>query len=791
MKIYFDVKNQIITRTDRNQVIANSADYLEAEITFSAEWATMEKTMTFKNGNLLYTYVLVNNKILEENHLNLGVGTWKVSIQGVYEDKKIVTNECNLAVNASGWIGSEALPPESIWNQLLVIIQSLHTEVASTAALRSAVQKYIEDNYDALVKEAVIVDDVRAALDDMAEDGTLSDLLAPLVAAGMPEVVADQISAVVAAQIGGVVANQIGAVVASQITTPVNQAVKNYCDDNFSGWSGALDRGLTQPLMAAPADMVGEIKSALSDIEVQVNDQVLNRFDLSKITNGKKTYFAMGYKITNLRDQVYSKLSEIIPCNEGDVITVMGLYAGSGTGPSDRFGIVFADENDNIIAYTMQPHENKSEAYSATAPSGAVCFRFNVNYNYSDVSNSWCTINKGTLDYAVPYGNFEVHRASENFFGGVKASASESSDTQEVKINTSDGKLYVNLHPSSEEHRILCLPTKVYMPKTNKPKVWYRSISWVRNIDSVYFKYPTGDTSTNQALTYYLKMNDGTSASRKYSESPSVLMYDCARETRIESKQFTSCMLSLADLTNPESTKNLLVIGDSFINNSVIPDRIKAKLTEYGLTNVNMIGLRQTPDGTKHEGHGGHAYYDYITNPADLESGHVNPFWHNGSDDFAWYASQCGVSTIDYVIIHLGINDLLDGTSADTIVTQMTTFIGYIHADFPDAIVIVDGLVIPSLDATQYFRPYDQMLKIHQYNTIMESGANAISNTYFAPVNFFFDSEHAYPYQMVAPEEGSTELVKVLTDSLHPYTPGYYQIADEALWALLYNSSDF
>lgn len=271
MKIYFDVKNQIITRTDRNQVIANSADYLEAEITFSAEWATMEKTMTFKNGNLLYTYVLVNDKILEENHLNLGVGTWKVSIQGVNEDKKIVTNECNLAVNASGWIGSEALPPESIWNQLLVIIQSLHTEVASTAALRSAVQKYIEDNYDALVKEAVIVDDVRAALDDMAEDGTLSDLLAPLVAAGMPEVVADQISAVVAAQIGGVVANQIGAVVASQITTPVNQAVKNYCDDNFSGWSGALDRGLAQPLMAAPADMVGEIKSALSEFCVCKN----------------------------------------------------------------------------------------------------------------------------------------------------------------------------------------------------------------------------------------------------------------------------------------------------------------------------------------------------------------------------------------------------------------------------------------------------------------------------------------------------------------------------------------
>lgn len=267
MKLYFDVKNQIITRTDRNQVIANSSDYLEAEVTFSEEWTGLEKTMTFKNGDVLYTIVLNNDKILQENHLNLGVGTWKVSIQGVAGDQKIVTNESNLAVNASGWVGSEAIPPESVWNQLLVIIESLHTEVASTAALRSAVQKYIEDNYDALVKEEVIVDDVRAALDDMAEDGTLSDLLAPLVAAGMPSVVADQISAVVAAQIDSTVASQIGAVVASQITAPVNQAVKNYCDDNFSGWSGALDRGLTQPLMAAPADLVGGLKSALSELE--------------------------------------------------------------------------------------------------------------------------------------------------------------------------------------------------------------------------------------------------------------------------------------------------------------------------------------------------------------------------------------------------------------------------------------------------------------------------------------------------------------------------------------------
>ena len=519
---------------------------------------------------------------------------------------------------------------------------------------------------------------------------------------------------------------------------------------------------------------------------------MINVFDPSKVTTGKKTYFATGYKITNLRDRANSALSAIMPCKEGDVITVRPGVASNTSTTTEHYGLVIANATYDIIYAITQPNADHRTPYSVIVPAGGVFFRFNANTNYeSDLKNKWCTINKGTLDYAVPYGNFEVHTASPNMFGGVKANEANSTDTQEVKMNSVDGKLYVNLHPSSEEHRLLYLPSKVYMPKTNKPLVWYRSVSWVRNLESVYFKYPTSTSTVNQALTYYLRMKDGTSANRKYSESPNLLMYDCNTERKLADVQFTSCQMSISDLTNPNTQKNLLVIGDSFINNSVIPDRIKAKLTEYGLTNVNMIGLRQTPSGTKHEGHGAHAYYDYITNPADLESGHVNPFWHNGSDDFAWYASQCGASTIDYVIIHLGINDLLDRTSADTIVTQMTTLVGYIHADFPNAIVIIDGLVIPSLSATQYFRPYDQMLKVYQYNETIETGANAISNTYFAPVNFFFDSEHAYPYNMVAPEEGSTELIKVITDSIHPYTPGYYQIADEALWALLYNSSDF
>ena len=51
-------------------------------------------------------------------------------------------------------------------------------------------------------------------------------------------------------------------------TQDIQQAVSDYCQENMSEWSGGLDHSLTNPLMAAPADIVGEIKSALTNFNV-------------------------------------------------------------------------------------------------------------------------------------------------------------------------------------------------------------------------------------------------------------------------------------------------------------------------------------------------------------------------------------------------------------------------------------------------------------------------------------------------------------------------------------------
>lgn len=150
MKITFSVNNQILTRTDSGRVIANSSDYLEVEVDFSTDWEYCEKTIQFRNGDTVYTYLLVDNKITQDKHLVLTVGTWKVSIFGVYGNQRITTNTANVVVNASGYIGVTG-PTQDVYEELVTIMNSLHTEAASEAVVRSAVEEFITDNFINLV----------------------------------------------------------------------------------------------------------------------------------------------------------------------------------------------------------------------------------------------------------------------------------------------------------------------------------------------------------------------------------------------------------------------------------------------------------------------------------------------------------------------------------------------------------------------------------------------------------------------------------------------------------------
>ena len=103
-----------------------------------------------------------------------------------------------------------------------------------------------------------------------------------VVAEDVPSILAEELPDIVDDELGDVVEQKLPAEVASQISAPTTQAVNAYCAANFSEWSGALDNTLTDSSMAAPADKVGEIKSALTQLDKLV--KMNSVFDGTKAT---------------------------------------------------------------------------------------------------------------------------------------------------------------------------------------------------------------------------------------------------------------------------------------------------------------------------------------------------------------------------------------------------------------------------------------------------------------------------------------------------------------------------
>lgn len=118
--------------------------------------------------------------------------------------------------------------------------------------------------------------DLVAAVEQIADNVStvVESTVSTQVAEQLPATVEDQISPIVeeqvADQIDDVVAAKLPAEVTRQISTPVNQAVNTYCAANFSEWQGGLDSTLTDSSMAAPADKVGNLKSALTPLAQKV-----------------------------------------------------------------------------------------------------------------------------------------------------------------------------------------------------------------------------------------------------------------------------------------------------------------------------------------------------------------------------------------------------------------------------------------------------------------------------------------------------------------------------------------
>lgn len=104
---------------------------------------------------------------------------------------------------------------------------------------------------------------------------------------------------------------------------------------------------------------------------------------------------------------------------------------------------------------------------------------------------------------------------------------------------------------------------------------------------------------------------------------------------------------------------SLLCIGDSTVDHDVMTAKIKSFFEENGKT-VTLLGTLGDGQGTgnNNEGRVGWTTSDYFTDKQ--YNGVVNPFYNPSSQtfDFSYYMNNQGYTSVDFVVIQLGINDL-------------------------------------------------------------------------------------------------------------------------------------
>lgn len=230
-------------------------------------------------------------------------------------------------------------------NKTMEDVETLEDDVTNLFTAYTQLQNYVNTYFD-----QEFPDLVSDKLDEMAEDGTLTALITPVVtdtideqlpgevAEKIGDTVAGQIGPVVAGQIGGTVSTQIGPVVANQI----GPVVADWLEDNMSATTPAVDRTLSILNAAADAAFTG---ARLDSVDSAVGYDHISDVG-AIITTATPCIYNYGYIVTT--DSAFSdgqshtyKVLEI-PVATGDKYRINAHKISIANVTADHFAVTYA-----------------------------------------------------------------------------------------------------------------------------------------------------------------------------------------------------------------------------------------------------------------------------------------------------------------------------------------------------------------------------------------------------------------------------------------------------------------
>lgn len=233
-----------------------------------------------------------------------------------------------------------------------------------------------------------------------------------------------------------------------------------------------------------------------------------------------------------------------------------------------------------------------------------------------------------------------------------------------------------------------------------------------------------------------------------------------------------------------DTSKNIIIIGDSLIDNSYVAKETYNLLTSSGVK-FNQLGTRGV-EGGKHEGRGGWTWEAYYKSEYN---GVTNAFYDNGKLNFKKYCETNGYTGIDYCIIALGTNDIGHGgthnvfftkKNTDTIISRAKGFIDCLIRDYPNCKIAIG---LPSIGAdtnmgnSNLFR-YKMKKLIQAYIDTFDNGAYK-SNVTTVAHGLFINRREGYPYTNIPISNRFSNInTRCYSDFIHSNENGYYCYSD-------------
>lgn len=240
-------------------------------------------------------------------------------------------------------------------NKTMEDVETLNGDTGAMLAAFNQLQTYVNTYFD----ELDLTEEVQAVLDRMAENGSLDELLRPLVGEQIGGVVAEQIDDAVADQIYATVAEQIETAVASALedNTIVQGAVEDWLNTHVATGDIIVDDTLTISGAAADAKVTGKyINGIEQDISSNFNftDSRSIRVTDGKFLSGSENNRA-NQNFVNIEgfDEITFTARTV-----ASATTTGGAFYSSNSESSFLTGITTKTSQDGVEVVTLKVPEN-------------------------------------------------------------------------------------------------------------------------------------------------------------------------------------------------------------------------------------------------------------------------------------------------------------------------------------------------------------------------------------------------------------------------------------------------